>query len=402
MALKGKSITILGAGIGGLTAAIALSQRGARVVVLDQAPELGEVGAGIQITPNGTAVFEALGLGPIARRVGTGIKAVVLCDYRRGSPVLRLDMTRAKHGNNNPYLAFHRADLIEMLADAATRHGVELRFAQKVTEVAIGPDRVNLPVAGGAPVAAEILIGADGIRSLTRSAMNPAETLKFTGQIAWRAILEASLLPSAPLPPVATVYMGRKRHLVTYPLRGGKLINVVAVKERSNWADEGWTHLDDPENLRAAFADFSPEIRRMLSLCKDVHLWGLFAHPVAGRWYQGGAVILGDAAHPTLPFLAQGANMAIEDGWVLAAELDRHDTLQAGFSAYQKRRQGRCRRIVEAATNNTRIYHLSPPPLRAVAHQAMRFAGLVAPAQILARYDWLYGCDVTKGPGPST
>ncbi len=396
MALKGKSITILGAGIGGLTAAVALARRGARVTVVDQAAELGEIGAGIQITPNATAVFAALDLGARARRIGTEIKAVELRDYRRAAPVLRLDMSRVRHKNSNPYLAFHRADLIAMLAASARRHGVTLLFGKRATGVAIGFDQATLPIEDGTQRSGKILIGADGLRSLTRRAMNRKENLRFTGQVAWRALVQARHLPAYGLPPVATIHMGRKRHIVTYPLRDGTLINVVAIEERSKWADEGWTHLDDPENLRRAFADFSPEIRRLLSLCEQVHLWGLFAHPVADTWYQSGAVILGDAAHPTLPLLAQGANMAIEDAWVLAAEMDRHDNLQNAYAAYQKRRKSRTRRIVQAATNNARIYHLSSRPLRNLAHGAMRFAGRVAPEQVLGRYDWLYGHDVTK------
>jgi len=396
MAVKGKSITILGAGIGGLTAAIALARRGARVTVLEQAAAAGEVGAGIQITPNGSAVFEALGLGARARRAAIRLTAVELRDYRGGGPIVRLEMDAAQHANKNPYLLFHRADLIEMLAASARRHGVSLLFGKTVTGVAIGFDQASLPLEDGTQRLGKILIGADGIRSLTRQSIDKPGDPAFTGQVAWRAVVPAHYVPAYDIPPVATIHMGRGRHLVTYPLRGGALINVVAVEERDVWAKEGWHYMDDPENLRRAFADFSPHVRRLLSVCEDVHLWGLFAHPVAPRWYQSSTAILGDAAHPTLPFLAQGANMAIEDAWVLAEEMDRHDDLGAAYGAYEMRRKARTRRIVAAATGNTRIYHLSPTPLREIAHRAMHFAGQVAPARLLGRYDWLYGHDVTR------
>ena len=396
MAVKGRSITILGAGIGGLTAAIALARRGARVSVLEQADAATEVGAGLQITPNGSAVLEALELGTRLRRIGIELEAVELRDHRAARPILRMDMRAARHGNPAPYLLVHRADLIEMLAASAKRHGVSLLFGRRVTGVAIGFDQATLPLEDGTQRACRILIGADGLRSLTRQAMNMRGEPQFTGQVAWRATVQSRFLPAYDLPPVAAVHMGPKRHLVTYPLREGRLINIVAVEERPTWAAEDWRHRDDPDNLRRAFKGFGPEIRRLLSLVEEVHLWGLFSHPVAETWYQGGAAILGDAAHPTLPFLAQGANMALEDAWVLAEEMDRHDDLQAGFRAYRNRRQRRVARIVAASRGNTHIYHLSPKPLRGIAHRGLRLIGALSPERMLARYDWLYGHDVTR------
>ncbi len=396
MALKGRSVTILGAGIGGLTAAIALARRGARVTVVEQAPELVEVGAGLQITPNGTAVLAALGLGDRVARIGVSLEAVELREHHAGNLVLRLNMTQAQHGNDNPYLLVHRADLVEMLAQAARRHGVAMILGKRVTGVAIGFDQATLPFEDGSQRNCRILVGADGIHSVTRQAVAGAREPRFTGQVAWRATVEARHVPIHDMPRVATVYMGPRRHLVTYPLREGRMINIVAVEERAKWVAEGWNHLDDPANLRRAFSGFPADIRRLLGLCENVHLWGLFAHPVAERWYRGTTAILGDAAHPTLPFLAQGANMAIEDAWVLAEELDRNDEIEPALVTYQKRRRKRARRIVRAATDNTRIYHMSSPLLRGAAHAAMRVAGQLTPEMMLRRYDWLYGMDVTR------
>lgn len=397
MAVKGKSITVLGAGIGGLTAAIALARRGGRVTVLEQAPEITEVGAGLQITPNATAVFDKLDLGWRALKIGIELEAVDLRDAETARSVLRLDMKDAVHGNPNPYLLMHRADLIDMLAASAKRHGVSILLDKQVTGVAIGFDQATLPIEGGPQRTTKILVGADGVRSLTRQALNTKGQPKFTGQIAWRATVESRYVPVSDMPPVATVYMGPKRHLVTYPLREGRLINIVAVEERTQWAEEGWNLEDDPENLRQAFSGFAPEVRRLLSLCENVRLWGLFAHPVAETWSQGNTIIIGDALHPTLPFLAQGANMAIEDAWVLAEEMDRHDDIQDAFTAFGKRRIKRVKRIVAAATANTNIYHMSNPTMRAAAHLGMSLANRMMPKMMLSRYDWLYGHDVTKG-----
>jgi salicylate hydroxylase len=396
MALRGKNITVLGAGIGGLTAAVALARRGARVTVLEQAPEITEVGAGLQITPNGSAVLAALDLGDRLNRIGTPLEAVELRDYRQGAPVMRLDMTKPTHGNPHPYLLVHRADLIAMLAASAKRHGVSILCGKQATGVAIGFDQATLPMTDGPQRNTKILVGADGLRSLTRQSLNIKKKPEFTGQIAWRATVDARYVPLYDVPRVATVFMGPGRHVVTYPLRGGELMNIVAVERRETWAAEGWTHQDDPANLMSAFSGWLPELRKLLGLCENVHIWGLFAHPVAETWSQGGTAILGDACHPTLPYLAQGANMAIEDAWVLAEEMDRHDDVQDAFAAYRQRRYRRVKKIVKASAGNSKIYHLGPRPMRWAAHSGMRLVNRLAADRFSARYNWLYGHDVTK------
>ncbi len=396
MAVKDKSITILGAGIGGLTAAVALARRGANVTVLDQTPELADVGAGIQITPNGSAVFEALGLGRRLHNISVPLEQVELRDYHSGKSILNLQMNDRRHSNNNPYLLVHRADLIDMLAASVKRHGVTLSLGKKITGVAIGFDQATLPVEDGPQRTTKILIGADGLRSLTRQSVTVARKPEFTGQVAWRTTIEARHVPIYDTVPTATIYAGPGRHLVTYPVRGGALINIVGVEARESWAAEGWNHRDDPENLRNAFSGFAPEVRRLLSLCDDVYLWGLFSHPVAESWHQSGVAILGDAAHPMLPHLAQGANMAVEDAWVLATEMDRHDDLQHAFAAYQKARKKRVARVVKASRGNTRIYQMRGGLQRAVVHGGMRLMGRFAPGRAASRFDWLYGVDVTR------
>ena len=194
--------------------------------------------------------------------------------------------------------------------------------------------------------------------------------------------------------------MGPGRHLVSYPLRGGTLRNIVAVEERSKWAEESWSLRDDGMDLRLAFDGFSPRVRDWLAQVEDPWLWGLFRHKVAEIWGKalpgGGVAILGDAAHPTLPFLAQGASMGLEDAWVLAEALARHDTIAAALHAYQGLRKPRTTRIVAAANANARAYHLSGLP-RVIGHAGLRVLGRLSPGSMLARYDWLYGHDVTAG-----
>ena len=191
--------------------------------------------------------------------------------------------------------------------------------------------------------------------------------------------------------------MGPGRHVVSYPLGGG-LRNIVAVEERRRWVEESWNLRDDALTLRTAFADFCPLVRGWLDQVEECWLWGLFRHPVAAQWHGRGAVILGDAAHPTLPFLAQGAVMALEDAWVLAEALAGHDTPEAAFIAYQAARAPRCAAIVEAANRNARNYHLSGVS-RSVAHLGLRAISGLAPDKLLGRFDWIYGHDVTGGAG---
>ena len=382
-------VTVLGAGIAGLAVARALALKGAEVTILEQAPEIREVGAGLQISPNGARVLEALGLGDALGAFGDRAEAVELIDGETGGRVIRLDMTR------DPRLGLfrfiHRADLVDLLAEGARAAGVAIRFMQKVEKADIGNHPPRLTFAPGHTLEADLLIGADGLHSKVRAALNGTIAPFFTHQVAWRATLPES----GGIAPVARVYLGRGRHIVTYPLRGGTLRNIVAVEERSKWAEESWSLTDDPLALRIAFADFGPEVRRWLDRIERPNLWGLFRHPVAARWQARGAAILGDGAHPTLPFLAQGANMALEDAWVLADCLSR-EAPETALAAYQAAREARARRIVDTANANARNYHLSGLK-RDFAHAGLRLAGRIAPGRMLRRFDWLYRHDVTAG-----
>ncbi|MDZ4095663.1 MAG: FAD-dependent monooxygenase [Paracoccaceae bacterium] len=392
MELSGTEITVLGAGIAGLAAARALALRGAQVTILEQAEAIRDVGAGLQISPNGAAVLRALGLGAALEAASIRAEAVDLRDGLDGSPVLRLDLARLRPGQE--YHLMHRADLIGLLAQGARDAGVQFNLLQRIETVDLSGPRPRLVNAQGAVTTPSLVIGADGLHSKLRAALNGVVAPFFTHQVAWRAVIPAD----AGIAPVAEVHMGPGKHLVSYPLRGGSLRNIVAIEERMRWAEEGWNLKDDPMSLRVAFQSFSPRVRGWLEAVDEVWLWGLFRHPVARVWQrvlpEGAVAILGDAAHPTLPFLAQGANMALEDAWVLARHLSGPLGLREALAAYQAARAPRCTRIVEAANANARAYHLGGP-LRDLAHMGLKLGGKLAPGLALKRYDWIYGHDVT-------
>lgn len=231
------------------------------------------------------------------------------------------------------------------------------------------------------------------MKSRLRPLLNGPETPFFTQQTAWRCLIPAETDPA----PAAQVFMGPGRHLVSYPLPGG-LRNIVAVLERPDWQDEGWSHPGDPAELCAAFGHFGGPVPGWLGQVGQVSLWGLYRHPVAAHWQRPAAegpalALIGDAAHPTLPFLAQGAVMAIEDAWILAACLDAAP-LQQALARYEALRKPRCQRIVEAANANARNYHLKGPT-RAVAHAGLRAVSRLAPTRLIERFAWLYDYDPT-------
>lgn len=385
-------ITVIGAGVAGLALSRALALRGAKVTLLEQASAITEIGAGIQISPNGAAVITALGLGAALVKASLPVKAVSLRDGMTDRPVLTVDLTRDRTGRG--FHLIHRAELINLLLQGCIAAGVDIQLNRKLDRVDVSGSSPVLHLTDGRNQDAPILLGADGLHSPVRTALNGPEAPFFTHQVAWRAIIPNS----GATDPLVEVHMGPGRHLVSYALRDGSLRNIVAVEERSGWAAESWSLRDDPNNLQTAFASFSPKVRGWLGQVDAPNLWGLFRHPVAPIWYkampQGGVAILGDAAHPTLPFLAQGANMALEDAWVLAQCLAQNDSAQVAFETYQTARKSRTAAIVKAANGNARAYHLSGP-VRRLTHLGLRIGGRMAPNFALSRFNWIYGHDVT-------
>ena len=369
-------IAIVGAGIGGLTAALCFRHLGYRVDVFEQSPELKEVGAGIQISPNALRVFEKLGLDDALKERGLQAQAIQLMNHAPSRAVARLNL--AKSRAQGGYYLFHRADLLRVLVDACSDARVPIHLGHTID----GPTSLQQHNF-------DLIVGADGLHSNFRKLLNPHSRAFFTGQIAWRSVVENVIAQ----PAEARVHMGPHRHIVTYPIRGGRDLNVVCIKEQADWSDEGWNHPDDPSVLKREFGDFIG-LLPVFDQVHTLHKWGLFRHPVADTWAEGNVAIMGDAAHPTLPFLAQGAVMAIEDAWVLAACFHR-DGLN-GLQAYQSIRMPRVTRVLAAANSNAWKYHLANPIVRNLAHTVLGAGSRIAPARLVRQFDWIYAHDVTQ------
>lgn len=379
------NIAIIGGGIGGLTAAIALRQKSFSITLFEQAPEIGEVGAGLQISVNAVRVLNALGLKPQDWACSKP-KSITLHDYKHGDLVASVAMNSTP---DMPYLQFHRADLIENLMQVATDAGATIKLGKQVFVSGTSPETATVD-----GQTFDLVIGADGVRSAIRDQFYDGQKPQFTGQIAWRA-----LIPTADLPNGFTqgthVYMGPNKHIVSYPLRDGKLINVVAVEERATWTEEGWNHTGNADNLRQLFKGWNKEVTTLLAQVKSPIVWGLFAHPTLHSWVKNRVVLLGDSAHPMVPFVAQGACMAIEDAWVLADQLAKNTDINTALQSYQSIRKPRATKVQETALKSGRIYHTSNPLARGLLQTGMRLSAKLAPAIMAGHYDWIYDHDVT-------
>ena len=383
-----RSAIVIGGGIAGLATAAVLGRAGASVTVLEQADALREVGAGLQISPNGMVVLRALGLETeLKSRGGVRAQAVSLRDYKRAGEVARLDLARLAADQH--YYFVHRADVLDLLKGAAKRAGADIVLGAHVADVIPG-DMPEVRLSDGTTRRAELIVAADGVHSVARGVLNPQSSAFFTKQVAWRAVVPNVIDQG----PEARVYMAPGQHIVSYPIRGSAFLNLVAVEERDAWADEGWNHTGDPQELRARFAQFQGDAAQTIGAVTDVSIWGLFRHPVATNWGEQGVVLVGDSAHPTLPFLAQGANMALEDAWALGRCLNAHQG-DAALAAYTVMRKARVSRIIKTANGNAWRYHLRHGPVRFGAHAVMRLGSRLTPSLMIKPFDWLYRYDVT-------
>ena len=387
---------IIGAGIGGLTAAIALARIGFEVEVFEKSARVEDIGGGIQQSPNAMAVWTALGLADKITALSCEPKAGILRDYKTGVALMTTtmrDVYEARYGHK--YLHIHRADLVNILLKETQRLGVTIHFGRPCEEVQHINDRVNI-IAGQINAVGDILIGADGIKSLIRQDIIGETSPVFTKQVAWRGLVETEKLPKDFIPFAANNWLGPNRHFVSYYVRGGKLINFVAVEERGEWTDQGWRQKADKSELQTAFQGWDNRVMCLIEACEESYLWGLFDHPPLSKWTDRTMTLLGDAAHPMLPFMAQGAAMAIEDGWVLAHFLSKNpNNLEQALTNYETARQPRTSALQKTSRDNAKLYHQSAGFGRTVRNLKFKIGSHV-PQAVFARLDKIYGVDVTR------
>ena len=388
---------ISGAGIGGLTTALCLIHRGLEVTVLERAPELTEVGAGIQIPPNAMRVFSELGLQDALSEIAFQPEAIEARMGRSGLRLFTIPLADAAIDRwGAPYLHIHRADYIKVLAAALYKHAPHaIQLNTDVTGYRQDETGVTVNLSDGSEVRGDILIGADGIHSPVRDTMLGTQAPVFTGNVAWRAVVPIEKLGDLAPHPSACAWMGPGKHCVTYRLRRGELANLVAVVERDDWTIESWTERGTKEDALADFADWHPTITRILSEAPELYRWALFDRAPLQKWIDGRVALLGDAAHPMLPFMAQGAAMAVEDAFVLADELAGTEDIASALKAYQARRYRRASAVQAGSRTNAKTFHRKTIVSQLATYGPMWVAGKMAPPAINARQDWIYAHDVT-------
>lgn len=385
-----RSVIVAGGGIGGMAAAIGLSRAGCKVTVLERSAEFGEIGAGIQLGPNVFHALQTLGVAEKTLENAVYIDKLVMMDGMTGDKVAEIPVDAPfREHFRNPYAVIHRADLHAPLhAVNAADANVTLLPSHEVTGFVKRSDRVEVHTANGATFTADALVGCDGVRSRVREAIVGDGAPKVSGHVAYRAVLPIEEMPEDLRWNAACLWAGPKCHMVHYPLRGWKLFNVVATFHHPTRTTEGHNEPGDRDELLSYFVHLPAKPRSILEKSRNWRRWVLVDRDPVGNWSDGTVTLLGDAAHPTLQYFAQGACMAIEDAVVLMREVEASPAdLPAAFRRYQDRRITRTARIVLSSRELGRLYHAAGVE-RLVRNEML---GSKTPADFYRSLDWIYG-----------
>ena len=393
-----RDVLIAGAGLGGLTAALALIQRGDNVRVFEQVAEPREVGAGVQVGANGTRLMIALGLQDAMEQVVCAATAKEIRAGYTGQSWRIHDLGEVSVERfGAPYWMVHRGDFHTVLLNAVRQAAPD---AIRTGASCVGFDQdsngVTLHLANGERVRGDVLIGADGVHSRIRQQMFGEGRAQFTGIMAWRGLVPMDRLPVHQRRLVGSNWMGVGGHVVTYPLRRGELLNFVGVVERDDWQVESWTEEGSREECLHDLRHWHEDVKTIIRNIDTPFKWGLAGREPLDHYAEGRVCLMGDAAHPTLPFLAQGANMALEDAIVIARCLDQYDDTADAMQHYEKARLSRTTAIVRGSSDNTKRFH--NPAFGTAEGAAAYVAREFTEEKISQRYDWLYEYDALSVP----
>jgi 2-polyprenyl-6-methoxyphenol hydroxylase-like FAD-dependent oxidoreductase len=384
-------IAVIGGGIGGLSAALQLLRMGFDVQVYEQAPRIGEIGAGIQISPNASRLLIRLGLKPALDRAGVRPQAVHQRRWDDGRTLQRAPVgAEVETTFGAPYYHFHRADLAELLGAAVPAE--RLHVGHKLIGLEPKGDRVTARFENGATIDADLVVGADGIHSRVRHLLFGPEKPRFTGCIAWRGLVPVDRVCNLGIEVASHNWMGPDGHVVHYWVGAGKFMNVVCVTEHGEWTEEGWTTPGKVDDALARYRDWHPTVRALIGSFPQTFVWALHDRLPLPRWSDGRVTLLGDACHPMLPFMAQGAAQSIEDGATLAAVLKAMpDDVEGALARYEALRKPRATRLQEASAANRVRFHLHDGPEQQARDTAMAASG----DRSIANIGWLYMHDAS-------
>ena len=395
---RGQRIAIAGAGIGGLTTALSLLAKGFEVDVYEQASQLGELGAGLQISPNGARVFTDLGLDEALKTCVSPARGKEIRMWDTGQRWKLFDLgddCLARFGA--PYWMVHRGDLHRVLLKAFEQRSTRpVRLNARVISAHSSAAGVSFQLNDGSVHEADGLLAADGVHSVLREQLLGEDKAQFTGLLAWRGLVPVDCIPAHLQNPVGTNWVGPGAHVITYPVRAGQLMNVVGIIERDGWHSESWTEPGTHDELLQDFGHWHADVCDLMRQIEQPFKWALVGREPQKGWAQGSICLLGDAAHPTLPFLAQGANMAIEDAAVMARCLAEYDSPATAFAGFEAARWQRTADIVNRSRDNALRFH---NPQLSDADKAVDYVTSEwEPEKVRRRYDWLFEYDALKTP----